>query len=267
MAEVWASVCGPVASEIPLGLPLSRESPQLCIELGAPVDAPADFEVVAAGRERFRMSLPEQAVCEIDMGRARIRVRPAAGIDLEALGDIVVDHVLPRIKGERTFCLHAAAIACGGRAYALAGPSGAGKSTLALRLARSGAELLGDDCAAILAGRVLPTFRAARVRPESLPGLDSRRFEPDTSGKARLGPRQGVRIASAPVPLAGIVLVGARARPLTVAESVPLLAAQRFHLHARSPRALLDETLELLDQHGPVCEVDRARWSPASCEG
>lgn len=230
------------------------------------MDPPGDFEIVGAGRERFEVSLPEQAVCEIDLARGRICVRPVAGIDPAALGDAIADHVLPRISGERAFCLHAAAVACEGRAYALVGPSGAGKSTLALRLARSGAELLGDDCAPILDGRVLPTFRAVRVWPESLPPHDSLRFAADASGKVRLGPQYGVRIAGASVPLAGIVLVGARALPLTVAESIPLLARQRFHLQARSPRALLDETLELLDRHGPIREVDRALWSPASCD-
>jgi hypothetical protein len=145
----------------------------------------------------------------------------------------------------------------------LVGGSGAGKSTLAVRLARNGAELLGDDCAAIRAGHVLPTFRDGRVWPESLPALGLPELPADASGKVRIGRRHGVRIAVAPVPLAGIRFVGARPRPLSLAETVPLLAGQRFHLHTRAPRTLLAEALELIERHGPVREVDRAHWSPA----
>jgi hypothetical protein len=264
--DALASVCGPVASEIPLALPPSPDPPQLRIELGDPVAAPAAFDVAAMGPERFRLSLPGEAVCDIDLARGTLRVRPAAGLHGTALGHLVADHVLPRVIGERAWCLHAAAVAVEGRGYALVGPSGAGKSTLAVRLALSGAELLGDDCAAILDGRLLPTFRAARVWPESLPALGLRELAVDGSGKVRLGRRDGVRIALAPVPLAGIVLVGARTRSLSVAEAVPILAGQRFHLERRAARALLDEALELLELHGPIHEIDREHWSPAADE-
>ena len=263
MADALASVCGPVASEIPLALPPSLDPPELRIELGDAVDPPADFGVEGVGPERFRLSLPGEAVCDIDIGQGTIRVRPAAGLEGSALGDLVADHVLPRVIGERTWCLHAAAVAVDGRAYVLVGASGAGKSTLAVRLARDGAYLLGDDCAPIRAGHVLPTFRAGRVRPESLPALGLPALPADASGKVRLGRRHGVRIAVAPVPLAGIRFVGTRPRSLSLAETVPLLAGQRFHLHARAPRTLLADALELLDRHGPVREVDRDHWSPA----
>jgi hypothetical protein len=251
-----------VASEIPLALPPSQHAPELRIELGDPVDPPADFGVEAVGHQRFRLSLPGEAVCDIDIDRRTIRVRPAAGLDGSTLGDLVADHVLPRFIGERTWCLHGAAVAVQGRAYVLVGASAAGKSTLAVRLAREGAELLGDDCAAIRAGRVLPTFRDGRVWPESLSALGLPSLPADASGKVRLGRRHGVRIAVATVPVAGIRLVGTGARCLSVAESVPLLTSQRFHLHTRSPRTLLDEVLELLDHHGPIREIDRVRWSP-----
>jgi hypothetical protein len=230
------------------------------------MDAPAEFGVEAVGAERFRLSLPGEAVCDIDIGRGTIRVRPAPGVEGCALGDLVADHVLSRVIGERTWCLHAAAIAVEGRAYVLVGASGAGKSTLAVRLARDGADLLGDDCAAIRSGHVLPTFRAGRLRPGSLSALGLPELPADASGKVRLGRRHGVRIAHAPVPLAGIRFVGARPRSLSLAETVPLLAGQRFHLHARAPRTLLAEALEFLDRHGPVREVDRERWSPAADE-
>jgi hypothetical protein len=266
VTDALASVCGPVTSEIPLALPPSPEPPQLRIILGDPVGAPVDFSVEPAGPARFLLSLPGEAVCDVDIGRGSIRVRSVAGLRGPALGHLVVDHVLSRVIGERTWCLHAAAVAIHGRAYVLVGASGAGKSTLAVRLARNGAALLGDDCAAIHAGRVLPTFRAGRVWPESLPALSLPDLPADASGKVPLGRRHGVRIAVAPVPLAGIRLVGARARSLSVAEAVPLLAGQRFHLHTRSARTLLDEALELLDEHGPVREVDRGGWSPESAE-
>jgi hypothetical protein len=264
VADAVASVCGPVASEIPLALPPSPDAPELRIELADAIDPPAEFGVEAKGPERFRLSLPGEAVCEIDIGRGTILIRPARGLDGSALGDLVADHVLPRVLGERTWCLHAAAVAIERRAYVLVGASGAGKSMLAVRLARNGADLLGDDCAAIRAGHVIPTFRDGRVRPESLPALGLPELLADSSGKVRLGLRHGVRIAVAPIPLAGILFVGARPRSLSLAETVPLLAGQRFHLHTRAPNVLLDEALELIERYGPVREVDRAHWSPSN---
>jgi hypothetical protein len=253
-----------VISEIPLALPPSPDPPSVRVVLGRSVEPPPAFEVEQLGEERFRLSLPGEGICHIDLARGTVRVDPARGVGPAALGDLVADHVLPRLAGERTWCLHAAAVVVDGRAFLLVGPSGAGKSTLAARLARGGGALLGDDCAPVRDGWVLPSFRAARVRPSALAGLGLSADTPDATGKVRLDELRGVSIASAPAPLAGIRLVGQRARLLGLAESIALVAGQRFHLHVRSPPTLLAEALALLDACGPVREIDRRRWSPAA---
>jgi hypothetical protein len=253
-------VCGAVSSELPLLLPGSPGPPELFVEVGTQALPPEESGAIRTGRQRFELSLPGEATCDIDLDRARVLVHPATGLDSTALAHLVVDHVLPRVAGERMYCLHAAAVAIEGRAYVLAGESGAGKSTLAVRLARGGAELLGDDCAAILAGQVHPTFRAGRVWSDSyeLVGLTTS----STDGKEQLDERHGVTIARWPVPLAGIVLVGAQMRQLGLQEALRLVLGQRFHLGGRSQRMLLDEAVALLNQWGPIHEIDRRVWSP-----
>ncbi len=266
MDNVHASVCGTVRSDLPLGLPASADPVRLRVEVGAPASVPEDYCVERIEAERFRLSLPGEAVCDIDLGAASVLVHDAARRDRTALGHLVADHVLPRIAGEHMYCLHAAAVAVDGGAYVLAGQSGAGKSTLAIGLARSGAELLGDDCAAISGGRVHPTFRAGRIWPASLASLGLSGLAPDASGKVCLDARHGVRIASSAVPLAGILLVGTQSRRLRLGEALQLVLGQRFHLSRRSHDALLDEAVGLLDRCGPINEIDRRVWRPPARE-
>jgi hypothetical protein len=160
------------------------------------------------------------------------------------------------------YCLHAAAVSVDGRAHVLVGASGAGKSTLSIRLARNGAQLLGDDCAAILAGWVYPTYRPGRVWPASLVRLGLQEMSPDASGKVLLDERHGVRIARSPVPLATVVLVGTRPRCLALDEALHVIVGQRFHLSLRPPRVLFDEGVRLLRESGPINEIDRDSWLP-----
>lgn len=265
MGDTYASVCGPVTSAIRLDLPLSTESPRFTVVRGQPVDGPeAEFGAQPLGPGRIRLTLPWEADCEIDMNRRKIIARPATGLDEEGLGHVVADHILPRVASERLVCLHAAAVAFEGLAFVLAGPSGAGKSTLAARLARGGAELLGDDCAAIEDGLVMPSYRPSRVRMEALPALGLSELRPHGSGKVRLDERHGVRIATAPVPLSVILLVGVQSRTVGLAEALTLLAGQCFHLGQHPPRTLLDLVLDVLERHGPIHEIDRRHWSPDS---
>jgi HPr kinase/phosphorylase len=238
------------------------DRPRFHVDLGDPLPPPTAFEVMSIGSARFRLTLPGEAVCDVDLHQGRVLLRPAHGVSGPALGHLIADHVLARIAGERMFCLHAAAVAVDRRAYVLIGPSGAGKSTLALRAVLDGGELLGDDCAAIQGGRVLPTYRAARVWPEALPVVGLPDAPVDGSGKVCLKAEHGVRVAETSSPLAGIILVGTQPSRLGLHQALPLLAGHRFHLGGRPPWRFVDEVLDVLDRYGPLNEVDRERWLP-----
>ena len=232
------------------------------IALGDEASVPDDYGAVRIGKDRFRLSLPHQAVCDVDLADGSVVIHPAKGIAPVALGHLIADHLLPRIAGERMYCVHAATVKIDGRAYVFAGASGAGKSTLATRLAREGAEVLGDDCAAIHEGWVYPTFRGGRVWPQSLEPLGLSGLMPDASGKVNLGRRHRVRVAGSAAPLEGVFLVGDRARRLALNEAVELVLTQRMHLGGRAERQLFDEAFDLLDRYGPIHEIDRATWLP-----
>lgn len=255
-------MCGPIGSAISLDLPRTSDAPIIQIERGSAIKcAPPEFDVKHQGPSHFQLSLPGQLVCDIDLDSGDLVVRAAEGLDDEVLAGLIADHVLPRIAGESMCCLHASAVVLEGRAYVFVGPSGAGKSTLAVRLACSaGAELLGDDCAAIKAGRALPTHRAGRVWPGSLPLLGLPDLPADASGKVRLDDRHGVVLATRSAPVAAILLLGERARTLGLAEALPRFASQFFHLGG-SPQVILDRALSLLEDHGPIQEIDRERCS------
>jgi hypothetical protein len=78
-----------------------------------------------------------------------------------------------RLRG--TLCLHASAVAAGGRAIALLGPECAGKSTLAAALAGRGHPVVTDDLVALLEREetvlVQPGFPWLRLRPPPPEGL------------------------------------------------------------------------------------------------
>jgi hypothetical protein len=125
--------------------------------------------------------------------------------------------LLLRLRG--VTCLHASAIAIGGRAVAFVGPAGAGKSTTAAALARCGYSVLSDDIVALSEEdgtfHVMPAYPYLSLWPESvgmlfgspdaLPrftGSWDKRYLADGSG--------GVRFEESPLQLGAIYLLGER---------------------------------------------------------
>jgi hypothetical protein len=78
--------------------------------------------------------------------------------------------LLLRLRG--VTCLHASAVAFGGRAVAFVGSAGAGKSTTAAALARRGHSVLSDDIVALSevdgTFRVMPAYPYLSLWPESV---------------------------------------------------------------------------------------------------
>jgi len=101
---------------------------------------------------------PEAEADEMPL-RVKVRRSPQPLRLLERATTPVMQHVsladiadLVRVVTIRAFghyCLHAAAVATGGRAALLMGPSGSGKTTTALALLRGGFDLLNDEFAVL----------------------------------------------------------------------------------------------------------------------
>jgi len=74
-------------------------------------------------------------------------------------------------------CLHASAMAVGGKAFAIVGPSGAGKSTTAGAFAVAGFPILSDDIVPVSDGPqgfvAHPGYPRLRLSPESLAAIDN----------------------------------------------------------------------------------------------
>ena len=122
-----------------------------------------------------------------------------------------------RLRGQ--ICLHASALAVGGRAIALLGQPGAGKSTTAAVFARLGYSILSDDIA-VLDDRgdhflVQPGYPRVNLWPESVQALfgsaDALPKITPTWGKMYLPLDQnGHRFQATPLPLGGIYMLAER---------------------------------------------------------
>ncbi|HKX07773.1 MAG TPA: hypothetical protein VJN67_06240 [Stellaceae bacterium] len=109
--------------------------------------------------------------------------------------------------------LHASAVQIGGRAIGIAGRSGAGKSTLAVMLSRRGHAAITDDICVCtgLPGppRVIPTYPAFRLSPESLAALhiDGRNLDPIGLNFEKLQLLRPQGFDPKPVPFEAIYLI------------------------------------------------------------
>ena len=123
-----------------------------------------------------------------------------------------------RLRG--VTCLHASAVALGGRAVAFVGNAGAGKSSLAAAFAQLGHSVLTDDVAPITDhGRhfeIQPAYPRVRLWPDSVEALFG---SPDelpviTPGwdKRFLDLNAPRRFEPSPLPLGAIYFLGARRR-------------------------------------------------------
>jgi hypothetical protein len=124
------------------------------------------------GGSWFRFRYEDGTEFDVDRVGAEVRARWAAASTFEDTVTYLLGPVLGfvlRLRG-RT-CLHASAVAVGGRALALVGPVGAGKSTTAAALAGRGCPVLADDVLPLeLRGDAVlahPAYPRLRLWPES----------------------------------------------------------------------------------------------------
>jgi hypothetical protein len=128
---------------------------------------------------------------------------------------------------------HACAVELAGRAILIAGPSGTGKSSLTAGLTMLGARFVADDLSVVTvsagAGRVFPGRTTMRLHAAAAALIDSVQSRPvpgDPRGKWLVQPR--ARASAASLPLAGMLVLGARTGATAPLARVPLLHAQLF---------------------------------------
>ena len=127
---------------------------------------------------------------------------------------------LLRLRG--VTCLHASAVASGGRAVAFVGPAGAGKSTLAAALALRGHTVLSDDIVAVVereaAFHAMPAYPYLSLWQDSVQALygDGGRLAPFSANFSKrmlplaTMPSGDLRFAREPALLDSIFLLGER---------------------------------------------------------
>jgi len=122
-----------------------------------------------------------------------------------------------RLRG--VTCLHASAVAIGGRAIAFAGEEGAGKSTTAAAFARRGYSVLTDDVVAIMERDggfyVLPAYPYLSLWPDSVamlygPEKTLPSFSANWDKRVMSLAEECVRFQEEPLPLGAIFLLGER---------------------------------------------------------
>lgn len=107
----------------------------------------------------------------------RIVCEPCPGTPIETVRHLFLDHVLPRILGQRgELVVHASAVElAAGEGIAFVGKSGWGKSTLASSFRENGARFVGDDCLRLNVrnGKLIgtPAYGGARLWGDSLDAL------------------------------------------------------------------------------------------------
>ena len=125
--------------------------------------------------------------------------------------------VLLRLKG--TVCLHASAVAIGGKAILFSGDAGAGKSTTAAAMAKRGHAVISDDIVPIDEhnGQFIasPAYSYLALWPESvrmLYGSDAKlpEFSQNFTKQQLTLPADGVSFKEEPVPLGGIFIFATR---------------------------------------------------------
>ena len=215
----------------------------------------------------------------VDDGLTEIRVSgaptlTAAGVAEYLLGPIL--GIVLRLRG--VVCLHASAVAIGGRAVAFVGAAGAGKSTMAATFARAGVPALSDDTIALTrrgsSWLVAPAYPRVRLWPESVSALgldDGVALAPENGD---VGTRHQFDLGSAgvfahdAVPLAAIYLIEfeeglaqPRMDAVSATDALPVLSANTFAYRVldRERRAQEFGTLADVLATVPVRRLSRAR--------
>jgi len=132
---------------------------------------------LAVGPEGYRLRFAGQADFLISRDGRHIVCEPFRDTPPETLRHLFLDHVLPRILGQRgNLVLHASAVELAdGGGIAFVGKSGWGKSTLASSFRDAGARFLGDDCLCfkVVGGSLVgvPAYSGTRLWEDSKDAL------------------------------------------------------------------------------------------------
>jgi hypothetical protein len=143
--------------------------PLSCDPLAFPRDVNGTFVRLDAADPQRMWTAGNGAVTELDGGRGRMVGWRADGsaLSVEERGRPFPVALQGWLQSRGVVTLHAAGVACGGRAAVIVGDSGSGKSTTALACAAAGFGFLGDDQIAVSwAGRTPiahSLFASARV--------------------------------------------------------------------------------------------------------
>jgi len=126
--------------------------------------------------DRFRFDYEDGTRIDVDGDGARIWARGPEGATIEDTATYVLGTTLGFVLQLRgVTCLHASAVALGGRAVAFAGAAGFGKSSIAAAMARRGHAVLADDLVALVDHgerfSVRPGYPRVRLWPHSVGGL------------------------------------------------------------------------------------------------
>lgn len=254
----YSSVLGCLdVAGLELALPTSTQRTDFRIDVtcsDAEIPGP---EVSQRSPRVFTLSLADIATCDVDLVDRTLSVLARNGCAQAQIAHFVADVVLPRVASLDGRCLHAAAVAVGGRAFALLGASGAGKSTLATRLCREGALLLGDDCAYVRHGLVHPAHRPSRLWPDATTLLGLSPSTPDATGKISLAELEGVVRGTTAVPLLEVLVVDSDRRAVGVMEALDHLMNETVRLVIPPPLEALDTAVEFLRAFGPRRTIPR----------
>jgi hypothetical protein len=221
----------------------------------------------------YRIEYPDGTRVVVDAQGARVWAQGGVP-DVEDTATYLLGPVLGfvlRLRGIN--CLHASAVAIGGRAVAFVGASGSGKSSTAAAFARAGFAVLSDDVTPVTehGGRFVaqPAYPRLRLWPESVEGLfgEAARLPPIVAGwdKRFLDLAEApFRFQREPLPLAAIYLLDASAgapgiEPVAPRDAVMSIVADTFATYVldRERRAREFDFITRLVEAVPVRRLRR----------
>lgn len=218
-------------------------------------DVHARLYAHAAGH---RVRVDDTGIFDLSADRRRVRWEVRA----TSWPDFVRAHLVGRVLATALHLdgwlpLHGSAVLAGDGGVAFLAPKGAGKSTLALALVRAGARLLTDDTLPVEPGarpRAWPGVHSVRLRADALQdGGPATTVLTTHEGKRVLTGFPATRIASEPVPLRALYLLGPDGPALTRRELQATHAAIAVVGHVKIGRMLgADATAVMLSRTAAI---------------
>lgn len=260
---LWRFADLAVASEVPFtGLPRTDAPADIIIRRAPAADAPwiqvqawddeagGEWLAIDKAGDVYRLRFPELQ-CIVSGGGAVIDFETRAAFPDGELAHLLLHQVLPLAASLRgRLVLHACAVETPRGAIGLFGQSGAGKSTLAAAFCRRGYRLVADDALVIdvsdTPARAWPTAAGLRLWDDMAESV-ARPLRAVPAGR-RHKRRIDVAVASSPVPLARLFLIGegttyVGVEPVPSAEGRIALLSHLFRMDvsdARESRRLFD---------------------------